>query len=235
MKTNVALKRIAAFLDEPEVDEQVASLTELEQVQGEDESTEGLGIVHGSFRWNTVERDSKKTPGKVNQARLRDSATEGDEEGSNSHFELRDINVMFPEDQLTIITGPTGSGKTALLARPFLYLPFFTYLTNYAQTALLGETTLLSGRLIMPKSPHRGISYAAQTPWLRHQSIKDNILFGGRYEEGRYKEVLECCALNPDLRALEDGDETEIGARWVFSFFFFRFSFLLRGWLTVGV
>ena len=89
--------------------------------------------------------------------------------------------------------------------------------------ALLGEITLLSGQLITPKSPYRGISYAAQTPWLRHQSIKDNILFGEQYEEGRYKEVLACCALNPDLRVLEDGDETEIGQRRVFSLFLFLF------------
>lgn len=59
------------------------------------------------------------------------------------------------------------------------------------------------------------ISYAAQSPWLRHQSIKDNILFGYPYDEKRYEEVVESCALGPDLKILEDGDETEIGARWV--------------------
>jgi len=57
------------------------------------------------------------------------------------------------------------------------------------------------------------ISYAAQSPWLRHQSIKDNILFGYPFEEARYNQVLECCALKPDLEILEDGDATEIGAR----------------------
>lgn len=59
------------------------------------------------------------------------------------------------------------------------------------------------------------ISYAAQSPWLRHQSIRDNILFGYPYDEQRYQAVLEACALKPDLEILEDGDNTEIGARGV--------------------
>lgn len=30
-------------------------------------------------------------------------------------FELKDISVRFPEGELSVITGPTASGKTALL------------------------------------------------------------------------------------------------------------------------
>ncbi len=89
--------------------------------------------------------------------------------------------------------------------------------------ALLGEMTLLEGRIIMSKRADQvdehglqhAISYAAQTAWLRHQSIKDNILFGYPLDEERYAAVVECCALNPDLAILEDGDATEIGARGV--------------------
>lgn len=68
-------------------------------------------------------------------------------------------------------------------------------------------------RLVDEHGLMHSISYAAQTPWLRHQSIKDNILFGYPFDEARYNEVLECCALNPDLAILEDGDLTEIGSR----------------------
>jgi len=90
--------------------------------------------------------------------------------------------------------------------------------------ALLGEMTLLpGGRIIMAKNTSKvdenglmqAISYAAQSPWLRHQSIKDNILFGYPYDKDRYNAVVECCALRQDLDMLEDGDTTEIGARYV--------------------
>lgn len=30
-------------------------------------------------------------------------------------FELKDLNIRFPEGELTVVTGPTASGKTALL------------------------------------------------------------------------------------------------------------------------
>ena len=50
---------------------------------------------------------------------------------------------------------------------------------------------------------------------LQHLSLRDNILFGLPYDKERYELVLECCALNPDLAILEDGDQTEVGARGV--------------------
>lgn len=90
--------------------------------------------------------------------------------------------------------------------------------------ALLGELTQLQGTLVLAKRPRvtdpatgltHAISYAAQSPWLRHQSIRENILFGYPYDEKRYTDVLECCALLPDLRMFEDGDAKEIGARGV--------------------
>jgi len=77
--------------------------------------------------------------------------------------------------------------------------------------------TKLRGKLNLSKGIAPTISYAAQTPWLQRRTIKENILFGYRYDEQRYNDVVECCALRPDLDTLEDGDDTLIGDRWVLS------------------
>lgn len=37
--------------------------------------------------------------------------------GGDRKFELRDLNILFPHGELTVVTGPTASGKTALLVR----------------------------------------------------------------------------------------------------------------------
>ncbi len=44
-------------------------------------------------------------------------------------------------------------------------------------------------------------------------TVRDNILFGQVYESDRYEDVIESCALQPDLDLLVNGSETEIGER----------------------
>jgi len=125
-------------------------------------------------------------------------------------FELRDINLKLAKGKLSVVTGPTASGKTALLM------------------ALLGEMDRTSGFQTIPKNPtivstpapgsaplQNAIAYAAQTPWLQQQSIKDNIVFEYPFDKARYDAVVEACALLPDFKALEDGDDTEIGSKGV--------------------
>ncbi|KAG5350464.1 hypothetical protein C0989_010944 [Termitomyces sp. Mn162] len=230
LQTGVALNRIAVYLNEDEVDEQVSSLKKdasspspPASARGvmEEPEIEALGIERGSFKWNEVEKpeDGKDKMNGNGRSDSRSSVSVetvvGEGEGGeievdvDHKFELRDIDVKFPEGELTLITGPTASGKTALLM------------------ALLGEMTLLPsippGRILMSKTStqHDGnghtltISYASQSPWLRHQSIRENILFGSPFDPVRYAAVIDACALRPDLDVLEDGDMTEIGARGV--------------------
>ncbi|KAJ1765117.1 hypothetical protein LPJ74_006477, partial [Coemansia sp. RSA 1843] len=135
-------------------------------------------------------------------------------------FSLKNIDVQFPLGGLSIIAGPTGSGKTSLLC------------------ALIGDMNLTAGRILLPTADPRidvgmgrsykdiidlsgetlairDIAYVAQEAWLRNATIRENILFGESYNRERYEEVLRVCALKPDLRILCAGDMTEIGERGV--------------------
>ncbi|TFK95320.1 hypothetical protein BDV98DRAFT_517859 [Pterulicium gracile] len=220
IQTKVSLQRIAQFLEEDEVSAQVSSLKLVESSTTSNGSDEGLGIERGCFKWNEVEEptsdsgsespasdSSESVPGSSDGDLLHVRTASTSTAGVAAQFELRDIDVMFPEGELTVVTGPTASGKTALLL------------------AVLGEMTTLSGRIVMSKRPNvpvansagitQGISYAAQAPWLRHQSIRENIVFDSPFDEARYDDVVRCCALGPDFDILEDGDDTEIGAKGV--------------------
>lgn len=168
-----------------------------------------LGIERGSFIWNEPQSKDSGQTSKHTVASSEATEVERDSLASSttstSRFMLRDISVRFPHGKLTLVTGPTASGKSALLH------------------ALLGEMTCVHGTLLMHKNPshvdsdglRHTISYAAQSPWLQHSSIRVNILFGLPMHQARYDSVLEACALRSDLALLEDGDETEIGVRGV--------------------
>ncbi|KAJ1720913.1 hypothetical protein LPJ53_004512, partial [Coemansia erecta] len=102
-------------------------------------------------------------------------------------FSLKNISLRFPAGGLSLIAGPTGSGKSSLLS------------------ALIGEMTLTSGRILLPTArtpstdPVLGdltgsglaisdIAYVAQEAWLRNATIRENILFGEPYSQQRYEE-----------------------------------------------
>ncbi|KAJ2059706.1 hypothetical protein GGI17_004233 [Coemansia sp. S146] len=143
-----------------------------------------------------------------------------DNDNIPAKFALKDIEVRFPHGELSIVAGPTGSGKSSLLS------------------ALIGEMTLTHGHILLPTVNSRldsnsdykysdiielsdeglamrDIAYVAQEVWLRNATIRENILFGEHYDVSRYEEVLRVCALKPDLLILSAGDQTEIGERGV--------------------
>ena len=106
MQTKVALDRIQGYIDEEEVDEQVSSL----KVGTEGYSSkEGLGIIKGSFKWNEVEEKDDKGKGKVVKSSSSDAESDAistlAEAAAERRFELRDISVIFPDGQLTVVTG----------------------------------------------------------------------------------------------------------------------------------
>ena len=57
--------------------------------------------------------------------------------------------------------------------------------------ALLGELPPSQGQA----SVHGRIVYVSQQPWVFSGTVRSNILFGKKYEEDRYEEVIKACAL----------------------------------------
>ncbi|KAJ9082436.1 Transporter of the ATP-binding cassette (ABC) [Entomophthora muscae] len=133
-----------------------------------------------------------------NKATLRWDSLEG-----RPQFSLKNLTITFPPNQLSLVVGPTGSGKSSLLL------------------GLLGEMKLVSGRVYLPRrdvigrgfSLNGGVAYVAQNAWLQQDTIRNNILFGEIYDEQRYRNTIRACALLPDFQALQGGDLTEIGEK----------------------
>ncbi|KAL7620647.1 hypothetical protein AAE478_009642 [Parahypoxylon ruwenzoriense] len=135
-----------------------------------------------------------------------------DNQDNPDRFVLRDVNVTFPQGQLSIISGKTGSGKSLMLA------------------AILGEVDILSGSISVPRAPPQrydktanrdnwiipgAIAFVAQIPWIENATVKENILFGLPYDAYRYNKTVEACALTKDMEMFSDSENTEIGANGI--------------------
>ena len=57
--------------------------------------------------------------------------------------------------------------------------------------ALCGELPVIEGQVQINGS----VAYVSQQPWIFSGTIRQNILFGQPYVAGRYKEVINACAL----------------------------------------
>ena len=128
MQTQVTLKRIAVYLDEEEVTDQVSSLKKDNSEPHLSGDDEGLGLECATFKWNEVVEAVKKGK-KLGQNKSSSSSTislvtdeastvvdvESIGDRGDRVFELRNMTIRFPEGELTVVTGPTASGKTALL------------------------------------------------------------------------------------------------------------------------
>jgi len=106
---------------------------------------------------------------------------------------LEDINFTAAKGELTCIVGRVGAGKSSFLQ------------------AILGDLWKVKGRVVI----HGSTAYVAQQPWVMNASVKDNILFGHRYDSMFYEQTVKACALLEDFAQLPDGDETEVGERGI--------------------
>ncbi|KAF7716379.1 ABC transporter [Penicillium ucsense] len=189
-ESKVSLDRVDEYLNEEETEK----YTQLRETDTDGPSR--VALEGATLTWGT--------------ANSRPGAASASGNGTDA-FRLIDVTVDFPIGRLSIIAGPTGSGKTSLLM------------------ALLGEMRLVEGRVHLPGGmgnraelpvdPETGlidsVAYCAQEAWLVNATVKENIIFASPYDEKRYRAVLKACALERDIEILDAGDQTMVGEKGI--------------------
>ncbi|KAK3596597.1 hypothetical protein CHS0354_020940 [Potamilus streckersoni] len=112
---------------------------------------------------------------------------------SESEPVLKNISLEIPKGKLIAVVGLVGSGKSSLIA------------------AVLGEMDKVTGKVTREGSS----AYVPQQAWMQNATLRDNILFGKTFEEHKYRQVIDACALRTDLEILPGGDQTEIGEKGI--------------------
>jgi ABC-type transport system involved in cytochrome bd biosynthesis fused ATPase/permease subunit len=86
---------------------------------------------------------------------------------------------------ITMITGPIGSGKSALIK------------------SILGEMAVRKGSVY---SPFKNVAYCPQIPWIVDDTIRHNITGGKEFDAAWYDFAVSTCGLNDDFQYLPAGD-----------------------------
>lgn len=186
IETNVSMSRLKKFLLAEETD--TSFIERSSEVI--DETQAAIEIRNATFLWQSKE---KLVGAQANDEEANIGSTE---------IALKSINNFKAKSgELTCIIGRVGSGKSTLLK------------------AMLGQLPCISGSEEdkLPKLYIRGqnIAYCPQEAWIMNQSIKENILFGRRFDQVAYIKTVEACQLLPDFKIFADGDETIVGEKGI--------------------
>lgn len=106
---------------------------------------------------------------------------------------LKNVSLEVNAGKLVAVVGAVGSGKSSLVS------------------ALLGEMYKKKGFINIKGS----LAFVPQQAWIQNATLRDNILFGSAYEARQFQQIIEACALGPDLKLLAGGDQTEIGEKGI--------------------
>jgi ATP-binding cassette subfamily C (CFTR/MRP) protein 1 len=236
IQSKIALKRLERYLALPELVEYVDDIPHPDTEEDSSMTKPGsITIKDGSFSWYDpdaapIKPVQDEIPKKEKRKSRRKSKKNGDDdtkavEGSDASMSmsthsvatsvatneggkvgsitLKDISCKIEAGSLVAVVGSVGSGKSSFLS------------------AILGEMEPIHGsKVYAPREEHlKGkngfASYCTQSPWVINDTLRGNILFGREFDEVRYEQVLEACALLDDLVVLPAGDMTEIGERGI--------------------
>ena len=93
---------------------------------------------------------------------------------------LKNINLSINKGELIIIIGKIGSGKTTL---------FNSLLNN-----------IISSSESKIKINNNSIAYTSQNPFIKNDTIRNNIIFFNEYNEEKYNKIIKLCELEKDIK-----------------------------------
>ncbi|CAK9437436.1 uncharacterized protein LODBEIA_P18140 [Lodderomyces beijingensis] len=199
IEAQVAIDRVCDFLKCEELDE--SFFRRLPRTSNVSVGKVVVEVKNASFYWT---RKSYLDEEQQQQS----SSSQNIEAGEGDKFHaLRNVNFSVNKGDLACVVGKVGSGKTSLLY------------------ALLGQMIVTRGSAKGDgdgdESPppsveiNGSIAYCSQQPWIMNASVKENILFGCRFDPEFYEKTIDACQLKPDLEILPDGDDTQVGEKGV--------------------
>lgn len=159
------------------------------------EASVAVGRLQNFFTADELQPDavlqSESVEAGEESVRIRDASFTWDRDGDRNA--LTDINFTAHKGELSCVVGRVGAGKSSFLG------------------TMLGDLYKLKGEVVM-----RGkTAYVAQSPWVMNASVRENIVFGYRWDPAFYERTVKACALREDFASLPDGDQTEVGERGI--------------------
>jgi ABC-type multidrug transport system fused ATPase/permease subunit len=187
-----ALNRIQEFLLAEE---------QKEDIEKDETMSNAIEIENASFTWErlpTDEKEGEKDQKKQGKHPEPTGLTSPDEKEHTEAvplepFKLKNVTLEVGRNELLAVIGTVGCGKSSLLS------------------ALAGDMRVTDGTVRMSTTR----SFCPQYAWIQNATVRNNILFGKEYDESWYEQVIDACALAPDLEILPNGDSTEIGERGI--------------------
>jgi len=154
-------------------------------------------VTNGSFYWNDPNAVVEEPKNEDGATQMSDEKGEEDAAPTQAVPKgpfLQDVQLELKRGELTVVVGSVGSGKTALIS------------------ALLGEMIATEDSKVQINAT---VSYVAQTAWVQSMSLRENVLFGKRYDEDKYHQALEAACMGADINLLPNGDDTAIGEKGI--------------------
>lgn len=192
IESKVSLKRVQDFLYFEEADESFI------HYEVRDNLKPLIEVQNCDFLWESVSKETTiDNENDIENGLIKNSVAK---------VALKNINFKASTGKLISIIGRSGfSGKSTLLKSLLGILPVKA--SDPSKEAKVIYRTA--------KNEYESIAYVSQHPWLMNASIKDNIIFGKKYDHALYEKVISIGQILPDLKIFADGDQTIVGGQGV--------------------